>query len=176
MRPLRQLGSIAAAHLCRNGKDDIGRNLRRFRFRARLRIRAARRSPQYEQAAEIIIPCYNHAAYLEEAFESVVAQTWREYPIAVTLSDDNSTDATPALIQRLKDRAPDRLRVRTLHNEENLRQWGSLNRAVRMSSNELMIILNDDDVLVPDALEKIFFAFEGHPELALVGEAASGSR
>ena len=45
-----------------------------------------------------------------------------------------------------------------------------------MSSNELMIILNDDDVLVPDALEKIFFAFEGHPELALVGGSSIGSR
>ena len=32
-----------------------------------------------------------------------------------------------------------------------------------------MIILNDDDLLVPDALEKIFFAFESHPELAMVG-------
>lgn len=169
MRPLRQLGSIAAARLRRNGRDDIGKNLRRFRFRARLRIRAARRPPNYEQAAEIIIPCYNHATYLEEAFESIVAQTWREYPIAVTLCNDNSTDATPALIRGLKEDAPDRLRVRTLHNEINLRQWGSLNRAIHSSSSEVIIVLNDDDLLVPDALEKIFFAFESDPELAMVG-------
>jgi len=167
VRSLRELGSIAADRCRGNGKDDIGKNLRRFR--ARLGIRAARRPPHYEQATEIIIPCYNHATYLEEAFESIVAQTWREYPIAVTLCNDNSSDATPALIRGLKENAPDRLRVRTLHNEINLRQWGSLNRAIRSSQSELIIVLNDDDLLVPDALEKIFFAFKNHPELAMVG-------
>ena len=121
MRPLRRLGSIAV-RFRRERKDDIGKNLRRFRFRARSRVPAASRSPYYERATEIIVPCYNHATYLEEAFESIVAQTWRKYPITVTLSDDNSTDATPALIQRLKEGAPDHLRVRTLHDEENLRQ------------------------------------------------------
>lgn len=168
MRQLRRIGSVAT-RFHRERKDDIGKNLRRFRSRARTRDRAATRSPEYEQAAEIIIPCYDHAAYLAEAFESIVGQTWRKHPLAVTLSDDNSTDATPALIQQLKERAPDHLRVRTLHNEKNLRQWGSLNRAIRTSSSELMIVLNDDDLLVPDALEKIFFAFESHPELAMVG-------
>jgi glycosyltransferase involved in cell wall biosynthesis len=167
VRLLRELGSIAADRCRRNGKDDIGRNLRRFR--ARLRTSSCARPSHYEEATEIIIPSYNHATYLEEAFESIVAQTWQEYPIAVTLCDDNSSDSTPALIRGLKENAPDRLRVRTLRNEINLRQWGSLNRAIRSSQSELIIVLNADDVLVPDALEKIFFAFESHPELAMVG-------
>jgi glycosyltransferase involved in cell wall biosynthesis len=167
-RPVRHLKSIAH-HIRQERKDDIGRNLRRFRFRRRLRARAVSRPPRYEQAAEIIIPCYNHASYLEEAFESVVAQTWRRYPLTVTLIDDCSTDGTPEVIQRLRNRATARLRVTTLRNDKNLRQWASLNRVIGASENELMIVLNDDDALVPDALEKIFFAFEGHPELAMVG-------
>lgn len=169
MRPLRQLGSIAAARLRRNGKDDIGTNLQRFRARTKVDVRACRRAPDYERATEIIITCYNRAIYLEEAFLSIVNQTWTNHPLFVTFVDNASTDATPALIQGLESSAPSHVKTKVLQNATNIFQWGALNRAIHESLNDLIVVLNDDDILVPDALEKIFGALQCYPELAMVG-------
>ncbi len=169
MRPLRQLGSIAAARFRRSGKDDIGRNLRRFRAHTKVDVRACRRPDDYERSTEIIIPCYNRAIYLEDAFLSIVDQTWAKYPLFVTFVDNASTDATPTLTQKLESAAPPHIKTKILRNAKNIYQWGALNRAIRESLNDLIVVLNDDDILVPDALEKIFTALERYPELAMVG-------
>ena len=46
----------------------------------------------------IIIPCYNGAAYLEEALLSALAQSYPEVEVLVV--DDGSTDTSPEIAQR----------------------------------------------------------------------------
>jgi glycosyltransferase involved in cell wall biosynthesis len=119
--------------------------------------------------AEIVVPCYNHAPFLPEALDSVVAQTFPE-PFGLALVDDCSTDATPQVIERFAAGLDDpRIALRTLRNERNLRQWGSLNGAIASSEADLIMVLNDDDLLLPDALAKAVEVFESHPEVAIFG-------
>ena len=45
----------------------------------------------------VLIPCYNAGAYLGQALQSVLAQTYRDFEIIVV--DDGSTDDSPKILK-----------------------------------------------------------------------------
>lgn len=53
----------------------------------------------------VILPCFNHAEYVEEAIKSVIAQDY-EYK-AIFISDEGSTDNSVEVISSLMDVTPD---------------------------------------------------------------------
>lgn len=147
-------------------RRSIGHKLVKF---AHKKSAAVVRPANFQKNIEVIIPCYNHASNLSEAYGSVLGQTWPG-PISITLIDDNSTDNTWDEIKRLISATKDsRIHIKTLKNTANLRQWGSLNKAIAASSNQLIIILNDDDMLTADAIEKIVLAFKSRHDVYMVG-------
>ncbi len=50
----------------------------------------------------VIIPLYNAERYIEECIKSVSAQTWPN--IEIIIVDDGSTDASLAVIKKLRSR------------------------------------------------------------------------
>ena len=60
------------------------------------------RSRMSRTAVSVIIPAYNAAAYIEEAVESVLHQTYAE--IETIVVDDGSTDGTAKILERYSDR------------------------------------------------------------------------
>lgn len=122
----------------------------------------------WRQRIEVVVPAYNHADYLPDAYWSVVEQSWAE-PITLTFVDDSSSDRTPDLIREIERSHPDRLTVKSIRNRRTRRQWASINRAVEESDNELFVILNDDDMLLPDCLEKIVGTYEANPDIYMLG-------
>ncbi len=147
-------------------RRSIGNKLVRF---ARGKSATAVRPVDFQKNIEVIIPCYNHASNLGEAYRSILGQTWRD-PISITLIDDNSTDNTWDEIKRLTSTTKNpRIHIKIIKNTSNLRQWGSLNKAIADSSNQLIIVLNDDDMLVQDAIEKIVTAFDSRHDVYMVG-------
>ena len=155
---LRQ-NAIAAAQ----GRK-MGTSLRRF---AESHEAARVRPANFAQKIEIVVPCYNHAQFLPRALSSIRDQTWTQAPVAVTLIDDASTDETWRVITSFD--WDQRFDVKHMRNAENLRQYGSLNRAIDASENDLIVVLNDDDALFPDALEKIVMAYEREERIFMLG-------
>lgn len=88
---------------------------------------------------EIIIPCYNHGRYLEYLFMTLPTD------LPITIINDNSTDDSEIYIDKLKKK----YNFKVIKNEENLHQWGSVNRAVTESGNNLFVIVNADDLMIP---------------------------
>ena len=69
-----------------------------------------------------IIPVQNEPGLLAEAVASVLAQTYR--PIEIVVVDDGSTDDTPQVAERLRERHPDEVVVlRGWRATARLRQW-----------------------------------------------------
>ena len=111
--------------------------------------------------ATVLIPSYNHAAFIDEALAGVLLP---EYPdIEVVLVDDGSTDDT---LDRLAPwREDPRLRVFT---QENRGAHAALNRGVSLARGEVVFILNSDDAYRPERIGRFLERFATEPELALL--------
>ncbi len=108
---------------------------------------------------EILIPCYNHAAYLARLLEVLEG-----CGIPVTVIDDHSDDPNRSLIEQLRSRYG----VKVIRNETSLLQGGSLNRAIAVSSSNLFIVANADDYLLPGWVPYSIEQFRNH-EISLLG-------
>lgn len=98
----------------------------------------------------IIVPNYNHAAYLRQRLDSIYAQT---YPrVEVILLDDASTDNSVAILQEYASRPETRLIVNTTNSGGVFHQW---ERGLRAAKGDLIWIAESDDLAQPDFLEKM---------------------
>lgn len=151
-------------------RNDRSIGARLCRFAKKHKVESLREvvPKNFDKYIEIIIPCYNHARYLPDAFNSVANQTYKK-PFTVTLADDCSTDDTPRVIEDITNKQYKNITCKVIKNKKNLRQWGSLNNAIGQSANKLIVILNDDDMLLPDCLEKIVDTYKKHPEIYMLG-------
>ena len=95
----------------------------------------------------VVIPCYNYGRFLDEAVESVLAQTRQDFEIVVV--DDGSVDPeTRALLddyQRPKT---------TVLRTENRGPAAARNTGIRSSNSRYVVSLDADDRLHPRYLEK----------------------
>jgi glycosyltransferase involved in cell wall biosynthesis len=117
----------------------------------------------------VVVPCFKHASYLPQTFESLVAQT--RPPDEAIFVDDDSPDDSGEIIRRLfaTHPSPRGERYSLLVNDRNLGQAASLNRAISAASSDLIMILNDDDYLMHDAVESMLALFGQYREVALIG-------
>jgi glycosyltransferase involved in cell wall biosynthesis len=109
----------------------------------------------------VIIPCYNLGAYLDEAVDSVQAQTCQDFEIVIV--DDGSTDpATQALLadyQRPKTRV-----IRIAHAGVS----EARNVAIAHATAPFLCALDADDRLEPTYFEKALRALDQDPSLTFV--------
>jgi len=92
----------------------------------------------------VIIPVYNGSNYLQEAIESVLHQTYKNYEIIII--DDGSTDNTWDIIGSYGDL------IRGFH-KENGGVASALNYGIQVMKGDWFAWLSHDDLWVPEKLE-----------------------
>ena len=106
----------------------------------------------------IVIPCFNHAHFLREAIGSALGQTWPHCEVIVV--DDGSTDKSSDVARQYG-------RV-TLVRQENKGLAAARNAGLRASTGELLIFLDADDRLWPDAAHIAVSVAAAHPTAAML--------
>ena len=101
----------------------------------------------------VCIPTYNRKDYLKEALESVFAQTYKDYEVVIV--DDGSTDGTEDM---LKDAGYD---VR-YYWAEHIGQAAARNKLIELACGEYITFLDSDDLLFPDAVEKLMDVIDSY--------------
>ncbi|HEY0976080.1 MAG TPA: glycosyltransferase [Flavobacteriales bacterium] len=108
----------------------------------------------------IIIPCYNHGAYLLEALESTGV---REHAFCeVIIVNDGSTD--PTTLEVLA--GIDQERVRVLH-QENQGVGRARNNGMREARGEFILLLDADNTILPDYYLQAMEVFRARPEVTI---------
>ncbi len=119
--------------------------------------------PHEPPRVSAIIPCYKGERYILDAVESVLAQTTPRVEVIVV--DDASPDASVALLEPLLSDP----RVRLLRHDENRGIAAARNTGLRASSAEFVGFLDQDDLWLPDKVERQLAVFDGGPpDLGLV--------
>ena len=108
----------------------------------------------------VIIPSYNHAAYIRESVGSVLAQTLTDLELIVV--DDGSQDQSVQILRSFSD-----VRMRVFV-QENRGAHAAINRGLAESSGEYLAILNSDDVYLPNRLEILVSMMKSNPSIGLI--------
>lgn len=112
----------------------------------------------------VIIPTYNRKTYVQEAIDSVLAQTYTNYEIIVV--DDGSTDKTNEMLQIRYEN-----QIRYVW-QENQGESAARNRGIEMAQGKYIAFLDSDDLWLPYKLEKQTKILNARPEVALVSSEA----
>ena len=110
----------------------------------------------------VIMPVYNHAAYVCEAIRSVVAQTFADWELRIV--DDGSTDSSDRIVEEWAGR--DR-RIHTLH-QSNAGPAAARNAGIARATGRWLAFLDSDDVYMPDALANFRDFIADHPQATFV--------
>ncbi len=127
----------------------------------------AERKPSNDEVAEpvtlsVIIATYNARELLADCLESIY-QNPPSSPYEVIVVDDASVDSTSEMVRA---RFPE---VRLLCNEVNRHYAYSNNRAFQHARGQYLYLLNNDTIVLPQALDGMLAFLQEHPEAGAVG-------
>lgn len=103
-----------------------------------------------------IVPVFNGEAYLREALDSILAQSYR--PIELVVADDGSTDDTAAIVASY-DGA-----IKYAH-QPNKGAPAARNLGLQSASGEFVAFLDADDLWHPEKLARQMELFQAQPDL-----------
>ncbi|MDN3204718.1 glycosyltransferase family 2 protein [Algoriphagus sediminis] len=113
----------------------------------------------------ILIPNYNKLGFIEDTFQSLLAQTFQDWECIVV--DDHSDDGSFEYLEELSERES---RIKLFKRPDHLPKGGNIcrNFAFEKSSGELIQWFDSDDIMLPNFLEDKVEFLKENPEFAFV--------
>ena len=110
----------------------------------------------------VIIVNYNARGYLENCLESLFENT-RLRPIEVWVVDNASSDGS---VEMLRERFP---QVQVIESNENLGFGAANNEAMRRAGGRYKLLLNNDTIVHPDAIDTMVRIISERPRVGVLG-------
>jgi glycosyltransferase involved in cell wall biosynthesis len=108
----------------------------------------------------ILIPTYNRAQLLQQALNSALKQHYRN--IQIIVSDNASIDDTQTVLNQGTD-----TRVIKYRQVKNVGSIKNINTCLSLSTGEYILVLSDDDLLMPDCISSMVEQFLAHPSATI---------
>jgi glycosyltransferase involved in cell wall biosynthesis len=110
----------------------------------------------------VIVPAYNAEAFIEEALNSIICQTYTD--IEILVADDASTDDTKIIIDSFNDE-----RIKRFHNPMNIGYLKTCNKLIALTLGKFIAFQDADDVSHPERLNLQMQFLDRNPNYGLVG-------
>lgn len=110
----------------------------------------------------VVIPTHNRPALLREALASISEQTYSDWEIVIV--DDGSQPPVDGESVRKEFGS----RIHVVRNDQPMKQPYARHQGVQAATGDVVVHLDDDDVLAPQALERGLAVLENDPSLELV--------
>ena len=130
-------------------------------------IPVALKSLPQKPSVSVLITCFNYGAYVGQAMDSALEQTYPPGEIIVSddASQDNSCDVVESYISR-------GLPIQLLRNPHG-GMAANLNAAYCHCSGDIICLLDADDTFLPGKIEAVVDAFRAHPRAGFAIHRAS---
>lgn len=105
----------------------------------------------------IALASYNGERYIREQLDSILAQTVQDFELIVC--DDCSTDSTVEILNKYAEKDG---RIKIFENETNLGFKKNFEKAISLCSGEYIALSDQDDIWLPEHLEKLLSIIESN--------------
>lgn len=110
----------------------------------------------------VVTPAYNAERYIGETIESLIIQGM---PVEHIIVDDGSTDYTGASVfETIKQYPAVHWYDLKYFRQENSGEQKAVNTGLKFVTGDYFMILNADDLLIPNALKALVYCLERNPE------------
>jgi glycosyltransferase involved in cell wall biosynthesis len=116
---------------------------------------------RFSLKVSIIVPTYNRAHLVIETINSILAQTFKDFELIVI--DNESSDNTEEVIKSYSDG-----RIRYFRNQNNGLVAVNRNYGINKANGEYIAFCDDDDLWMPEKLERQVKLLDLNKELGLV--------
>jgi glycosyltransferase involved in cell wall biosynthesis len=113
----------------------------------------------------VVIIFFNTEKFIEEAIESVCAQTYENWELL--LVDDGSTDNSTKIALRYAEQYPGKVRYLEHDNHQNRGRSATRNLGIKNAQGEYFAFLDADDVWFPNNLEEQVAILESHSKAGM---------
>lgn len=127
---------------------------------------------KYQYKITIGIPVYGVEKYIRKCLLSVLNQTFLE-EIEILVVDDLGPDNSMDIVRELQSSHPKGGRIRILTQPHNMGCWAARNRILDEAKGEYLLLVDSDDYLSEDAVEKMYETAEKYQAEAVYGSVES---
>jgi len=118
------------------------------------------RSPR----VSVVMTTYNGSQFVRETIDSILNQSFSDFEFVII--DDKSTDQTFEIIKGYNDQ-----RLRVYRNPQNLGVSATRNRGIDLATGEYLASTDQDDISLPQRLERQVDFLDNNPAVILAGTA-----
>ncbi len=115
-------------------------------------------------AVTVVIPTFNRVELLRRAVASVADQTLTDFECFI--ADNGSTDGTPEFVAGIDDP-----RFRSARLEQNIGPSANFTRSLYLGDAPYVTMLQDDDLMLPENLERKVALLDAWPTIAVAHAA-----
>lgn len=117
-------------------------------------VRTARMSKRrlYQPTISVIVPAYNEELGIVRCLESLAANNYAKTEVIVV--NDGSIDTTAKKVRAFQRKTRGKFTLRLL-NQNNAGKAMAINRGVRQARGSLIMVLDADSILAPDAIAEV---------------------